>query len=795
MPNFSRFSFKFRPTLITHSFFITGIIVAAMLFMQFNSSKSLALRTTEKSFQELSNKILNQLNIYGSSSKSFLNILEQIDCVTCKPEPNIRHKISKVFISYIKSKNYVYSTYIGKKDGTFYEIINLNLDKNIKAIFKAPANARWLIVKIIDKIRYDEFLDSNLVQISSIQKKAIYNPATRPWFKKAIVAKGIIKTDPYIFSMLQKAGSTYSKKVQGTDDTVVSVDISMDSIRTLLKKQPFVKGSELFLYDDKGKILTYSKTGFEEKKLKNTLEDYHKNLLINNEKNIITLEGKKYFQKTYTLVSDKNHGEYLKVLSPIDKIMAPYLKEIYTYLIITLLVFIFIAIPLVFYSSRLITGPISQIIKENEKIKQRRFKKIKKIKSHIQEVNELSKSLVSMAMAIKNYEEEQKELMDSFIKLMATAIDEKSKYTGGHCSRVPVLSMMLMKKASFSNEKAFENFKIENEDELRELSVSAWLHDCGKVTTPEYVMDKATKLETNYNRIHEIRTRFEVLYRDTIIKAYEEVLDIKTKENISSKLQKELEKLQDEFACIAHINIGSEFTAKEDIEKIRQIAQRKWMRYFDNSLGLSYDEELRFYKHNSSKILPCEETLLSDKKWHIIPRDNRNRKDYDKFHFHMDIPKNLYNLGELYNLTIKKGTLNKEERYKIQEHIIMTIKMLEQLPFPQNLKNVPLYAGAHHETLIGTGYPRKLKKEDMPLPSRIIALADVFEALSAADRPYKKAKKTLSECIGILSLMVKEQHIDKDLFRLFLTSGVYKEYAKKYLLPEQIDEVDINTYL
>jgi len=161
----------------------------------------------------------------------------------------------------------------------------------------------------------------------------------------------------------------------------------------------------------------------------------------------------------------------------------------------------------------------------------------------------------------------------------------------------------------------------------------------------------------------------------------------------------------------------------------------------------------------------------------------------------MDIPKNLYNLGELYNLTIKKGTLNKEERYKIQEHIIMTIKMLEQLPFPQNLKNVPLYAGAHHETLIGTGYPRKLKKEDMPLPSRIIALADVFEALSDADRPYKKAKKPLSECIGILSLMVKEQHIDKDLFRLFLTSGVYKEYAKKYLLPEQIDEVDINTYL
>jgi hypothetical protein len=203
MPNFRNFSFKFRPTLITHSFIITGIIVLAMLFMQFNSSKHLALTTTEKSFQELSNKILNQLNTYTSVSKSFLDILEQIDCVTCKPKPNIRHKISKVLISYMKSKNYVYSTYIGKKDGTFYEIINLNLDKDMKTIFKAPENARWLIVKIIDNIRYDEFLDSHLVQISSVRKKALYNSATRPWFKKAIASNGIIKTDPYIFSMLQ----------------------------------------------------------------------------------------------------------------------------------------------------------------------------------------------------------------------------------------------------------------------------------------------------------------------------------------------------------------------------------------------------------------------------------------------------------------------------------------------------------------------------------------------------------------------------------------------------------------
>ena len=146
-------------------------------------------------------------------------------------------------------------------------------------------------------------------------------------------------------------------------------------------------------------------------------------------------------------------------------------------------------------------------------------------------------------------------------------------------------------------------------------------------------------------------------------------------------------------------------------------------------------------------------------------------------------------------VTVKgpKGTLTKEEFFKIQEHAIMTVKMLEQLPFPEDLKNVPLYAGTHHETLRGTGYPRKLTAKDLPIPSRIMAIADIFEALTASDRPYKPPKK-LSESIKILFFMVRDGDLDKDLFLLFLRSGVYLEYAKRYLKPEQIDEVDIEFY-
>jgi hypothetical protein len=382
--------------------------------------------------------------------------------------------------------------------------------------------------------------------------------------------------------------------------------------------------------------------------------------------------------------------------------------------------------------------------------------------------------------------------MDSFIKLIASAIDAKSKYTGAHCARVPKLTMLIANKAHQSNEGIFKDFIFKDEDEKRELSIAAWLHDCGKVTTPEYVIDKATKLETIYNRIHEIRTRFEVIYRDMIIQMYKNILDKKDKKEEEKLLKQKLNNLQEEYKIVAKANIGSEFMSDEDIERIEQISKKQWTRYFDNTIGLSQDEESRLDKNKIQT--PCKEYLISDKKEHIIQRNKNDTKDYDKYNFKIDIPKDLYNLGEVYNLSIKKGTLTNEERYKINEHMMMSIIMLEQLPFSDNLKRVPEYAGAHHETLIGTGYPKKLKKQDMSIPARIMAIADIFEALTASDRPYKKAK-TLSEAISILSFMVKEEHIDKDIFRLFLSSGAYKEYAQKYLKKEQIDEVDISLYI
>lgn len=412
------------------------------------------------------------------------------------------------------------------------------------------------------------------------------------------------------------------------------------------------------------------------------------------------------------------------------------------------------------------------------------------------EIQPLIESLTSQAAVAldnQNLLLAQKQLLDSFIAMIAGAIDAKSPYTGGHCQRVPELAMMLADKACEATEGLFKDFNL-NEDERYEMQIAALLHDCGKVTTPEYVVDKATKLETIYDRIHEIRTRFEVLKRDAEIACLQAIIDGGDETRLKTELSNKLAKLDDDFAFIANANIGGEFMTDDDIDRVKALAATTWTRTLDDRIGVSH-EELKRMEREPAKPLPVEEALLSDRPEHVIDRDKANKISEDNpFGFKMNEPTDMYNRGELYNMCIQKGTLTPEERYKINHHMVQTVTMLGQLPFPKHLLQVPEIAGGHHETMIGTGYPKGLSKEDMSIPARMMAIADIFEALTACDRPYKKAK-TLSESIKILWFMKKDQHVDPDLFELFLKSGVYKEYAEESLMESQIDEVDISQYL
>jgi HD-GYP domain-containing protein (c-di-GMP phosphodiesterase class II) len=387
----------------------------------------------------------------------------------------------------------------------------------------------------------------------------------------------------------------------------------------------------------------------------------------------------------------------------------------------------------------------------------------------------------------------QKDLFAAFIQLIAAAIDAKSPYTGGHCARVPELTRMLADAACAADSGPYKDFHL-SEDDREALHVAAWLHDCGKVTTPEYVVDKATKLETIHDRIHEVRMRFEVLKRDAEIDCLRAVAGGDDAAAARGRLLAAWQQLDDDFAFVARCNEGGESMAQNDIDRLRRIGARTWLRTLDDRIGIAREERVR-KASGGTVALPVAETLLADKPEHVVPRREQDQiPENNRWGFRMSVPSALYNRGELYNLSVGRGTLTDEERYKINEHIVQTLMMLSQLPFPKHLRQVPEIAGGHHEKMDGSGYPRRLRRDDMSPLARMMAIADIFEALTAIDRPYKTGK-TLSAALGIMSRMQQEQHIDGELFALFLRAGVHLEYARKFMQPEQIDSVDVDGLL
>ncbi|MBM4270579.1 MAG: HD domain-containing protein [Deltaproteobacteria bacterium] len=348
-----------------------------------------------------------------------------------------------------------------------------------------------------------------------------------------------------------------------------------------------------------------------------------------------------------------------------------------------------------------------------------------------QKMTESLASQAAVALSNNRLIQDLENLLEAFIKTIAMTIDEKSPYTGGHVRRVSELTMAIAEKINNATEGPFANVSF-NDDRLKELRISAWLHDVGKITTPEYIIDKAKKLQTIYDRIETLKMRFEILKRDYVIEALKKKLadrDDAGEEKVDG-YEAYLEELKKEFDFLVDVNTGSTFMDEQLMEKLQKVSSRKWVMN-----GLT---------------------------------------------------QNLAGNDEFDNLSIPQGTLTIEEKEIIRNHVTVTYKMLSQLPFPKKFRSVSGYASFHHERLDGEGYPFGLKGADIPLQARIIALADIFDALTAKDRPYKK-EKTLSEALAIMRSMVEANHIDGELFDLFIKERIYLDYAQKELTPRQID--------
>ena len=342
-------------------------------------------------------------------------------------------------------------------------------------------------------------------------------------------------------------------------------------------------------------------------------------------------------------------------------------------------------------------------------------------------------SQAAIALSNKRLIDDLKTLFESFIKTIATSIDETSAHTGEHCRRVPYLTLALADVAS-RDQQFLKDFTL-SEQERYNLEVASWLHDCGKLATPIHIVDKSSKLETVFDRIELIDTRFEVLKRDAKINKLERQAEAGNDPLLTEQIEvlylQEIQTLNEQRDFIRLCNKGMESMAPELKTRVKQIATHNWC-------------------NPDGELIP----FFSD--------------------------------DELNNLLIHFGTLNDDERKIINDHIVVTNKMLASMQFPDEMASVPEYAGSHHERMDGQGYPLGLTRDQMSVPARVMAIADVFEALTSWDRPYKQAKK-LSEALAILGKMKQRNHVDPDLFDLFINEKVYLPYAREFMAPELID--------
>ncbi len=329
--------------------------------------------------------------------------------------------------------------------------------------------------------------------------------------------------------------------------------------------------------------------------------------------------------------------------------------------------------------------------------------------------------------------EDLEKLLLSFLESIAVAMDAKSPVGYGHITRVG--KMMELFSEAINRDTTFYKDIHYDRDALLQLKLAAWMHDIGKISTPEPILNKSTKLETTYNRIAEISQRFKSVILSLKLSLAEKRLSV-LEENAkidlkaeTGRVEEEIRWLHEALLFIKQKNLPSGLMDDKDIRRIEEIAQKTY-------------------------LIEGEET-------------------------------NLLTEDEVKNLSIRYGTLNDEERAKINEHAKISNQMLDMLVFPKKFKDVPKIAGMHHEKLNGEGYPNGVKGDEIPFEARLLAIIDIFEALTAHDRPYKRPK-TLTESYEILDNMVKEGALDGTIIAYLKSSGLFEQYAKKYLLPEQL---------
>ena len=512
-----------RTNILSYFLIIVAGVALLLVGVQYHFSWKIAEEAVNKTFLQTAEKITLSVQARDLRAKSLLyqtvNQLSRSRAVkTSDPQSKI-----KIFTDILVQNPTIYSVYVGAPNGDLFEVINMEESPTLYDHFHAPPKTRWLVLSVKDseqgRVRELIYLTESLQTVANRLESSDYFSDQRPWYQEAINSGKVVRSDSYQFKSLKAKGITFSTPLNGEND-VLAMDLTMSALHTMLKRSRFSPSSELYLFGRDGSIISSSVEQPEHSNidLAGMLKQGKVNQTV-----VQSDENDDFFAMVSPLSSELGAETYLGITVSESEMLKPYMEKIFYSLGFALLAVAF-SIPFVLDASSRIVRPINRLMDENNKIGNRNFSDVAEIETNIVELIALSRSQVMMATSIREYQENQKELMDSFIKLIANAIDAKSSYTGAHCKRVPIIATMLGQQAENCDSGSLKEFCFTSKDEWEEFERGAWLHDCGKITTPEYVVDKATKLETIHNRIHEIRTRFEVLWRDIDVSYYERFL-------------------------------------------------------------------------------------------------------------------------------------------------------------------------------------------------------------------------------------------------------------------------------
>ena len=719
--------------------------------------------------------------------------------VSHPPGSAVEHPLVDSMAALLHKGDAIFSVFIGHPNGDYLELSNLEAADGIRAAWDAEPDDRWVVNKVFDsaegRVDLREYLDADFA-VRRIETIATdYRATARPWYGVAEPGS-VIRTQPYELAMVAQRALSFVSAAEG--GFVVGTIVLLSSLDDRLHNESYPQSYLSVFFDQDGEPIARSQ-GSELQapvdlpaRANSERETHLREALSQPDQwgRVLELEGEthRYYAFIDEVVEfeDAPRTGYIALSVNQEEVERP-LRQALKQNVLGSIAVTAVGILLALWLARRLILPIRRLAAETTKIRERRFDAVEAVATEVKELRRLSASLVSMSADIARHELQQQALHDGIVRLIADAIDQKSPYTAGHCERVPELGIALAEAASDSQAEALADFALTNDEQWREFRLAAWLHDCGKITTPEHIVDKGSKLEAQYNRIHEIRMRFEVLLRDAHIRFLEAVNRApEERSSFEAALAEQKQQIINDFTFVAECNLGGEFMDEERVRRLEGIAQTTWTRYLDNRIGLSPEEET--HVAGLPAETPSVENLLADKPEHLF-RDASMAERYAGMGVTLHPGEYKQNLGEIYNLTIRRGTLTDEDRYIINEHIIATIKMLESLPWPESLQRVPEYAGGHHEKMDGTGYPRSLGEEQLSIPAKILAVADVFEALTAADRPYKKAKP-LSVALDIMVTMARERHLDPVLVELLITSGTYRRYAERFLPSARHDDID-----